>query len=136
MFCDMRAAIAFLALLAASIAAAAPASTSPTELRITAWPNGPSGAAKRWTLQCEPAGGTLPRAGQACASLARMTAPLRPTPPGSVCTQIYGGPATAIVTGVFEDRRIWTRFSRRDGCEINRWNRHRFLFPVTLGSPE
>ena len=132
----MRALAVLVALLAASVAAAAPAGTSPTDLRSTEWPNGPNGVAKRWTLRCEPAGGTLPRAARACESLARLKRPFRPTPPGSVCTQIYGGPATALVTGFYENRRIWTRFSRRDGCEIGRWNQHRFLFPVPPGSPE
>jgi hypothetical protein len=32
------------------------------------------------------------------------------------------------VRGTYQGRRIWTRFARRDGCEIARWNRHRFLF--------
>jgi hypothetical protein len=43
--------------------------------------------------------------------------------PGSICTEIYGGPQVALVTGILAGRRIWARFQRRDGCEIARWNR-------------
>jgi hypothetical protein len=46
-----------------------------------------------------------------------------------MCTQIYGGPQEALVTGTFGGRRVWARFSRRNGCEIARWNRIAFLFP-------
>ena len=46
------------------------------------------------------------------------------------CTQIYGGPAVARVTGRFRGNRIWAEFRRRDGCEIDRWDRLRPLLPV------
>jgi hypothetical protein len=52
-----------------------------------------------------------------------------------VCTEIYGGPAEALVTGTHRGRRIWARFNRTDGCRIERWRRHAFLFGgVRLGS--
>ena len=51
-----------------------------------------------------------------------------PTPAGTACTQIYGGPETARVTGTFRGRKIWALFTRRDGCAIARWNRVAFLF--------
>jgi hypothetical protein len=53
--------------------------------------------------------------------------PFAPTPPATVCTQIYGGPQEALITGTFRGRRVWARFSRRNGCEIARWNRIAFL---------
>jgi hypothetical protein len=41
--------------------------------------------------------------------------------PGRICTQQYGGPQTAVVTGWFLGRQVHSRFSRTDGCEIARW---------------
>jgi hypothetical protein len=100
-----------------------------TDLRITVWPQGRSGSAKVWTLRCAPAGGTLPSAGRACRRLSALTGnPFAPTPPGTMCTQIYGGPEEALVIGSFRGRKVWARFSRVDGCAVDRWNRLSFLF--------
>ena len=57
-----------------------------------------------------------------------MARPFAPVPKGVACTQIYGGPQIAIVSGTFRGRRVWARFSRVDGCQTERWNRVRFLF--------
>jgi hypothetical protein len=65
----------------------------------------------------------------ACGKLAQLPGnPFAPTPPGTACTQIYGGPQEALVTGTFRGHHIWARFSRRDGCAIARWDRIAFLF--------
>jgi hypothetical protein len=45
----------------------------------------------------------------------------QPGPP-RLCTQQYGGPQVAVVTGTFHGRRVDCVFSRTDGCEISRWN--------------
>jgi Subtilisin inhibitor-like len=100
------------------------------ELKITAWPKGRGTAGvKRWTLRCGPAGGSLPNAARACRSLASLKNRFAPVPKGVACTEIYGGPAEAVVSGRYASRRVWARFSRTDGCQIDRWERHRFLFP-------
>ena len=44
----------------------------------------------------------------------------KPGPP-KMCTQQYGGPQTAVVTGWYLGREVNSRFSRTDGCEIARW---------------
>ena len=106
-----------------------------TSLHITVWPNGqghPGG--KTYTLRCAPAGGTLPRPAAACTRLARLTHPFAATPRDTVCTQIYGGPQQALVTGRFRGHAIRARFSRTDGCEIARWDRVRLLFPGAASS--
>ncbi|MFJ4171340.1 serine protease inhibitor [Paenarthrobacter sp. NPDC089714] len=41
--------------------------------------------------------------------------------PDRICTQQYGGPQTALVTGSFRGRPVNSSFSRTDGCEIARW---------------
>ncbi len=99
-------------------------------LTITVWPKGRDHASRGWTLRCTPAGGTPPGRAAACRRLSAFPGnPFAPTPPGTVCTQIYGGPQEALVRGTFRGRRIWTRFTRRDGCAITRWNRVSFLLP-------
>ena len=112
------------------LAGAAGASTgSATDLRISYWPRGQgAGRLFHWTLRCGPAGGTLPRSARACRRLAPLGKPFAPVPKGVACTQIYGGPQIAIVSGTFRGRRVWARFSRVDGCQTERWNRVRFLF--------
>jgi hypothetical protein len=106
-----------------------------TSLHITVWPNGQGHAPKRtYTLTCAPAGGTLPRPGAACSKLAALKAPFAPTPTEAACTQIYGGPQEALVTGRFRGSLIRARFSRKNGCEIARWTRVRFLFPNAVAT--
>ena len=101
-----------------------------TSLNITVWPNGVGQPGKHvHTLRCAPVGGTLPNRGTACRHLAALKAPFAPTPPGTACIQIYGGPQVALVTGRFRGHTVRAHFSRIDGCEIARWNRVRFLFP-------
>jgi len=107
-----------LMLLAAVVATALTIAVSP----------GNGGATRHWTLHCGPAGGTLPRATDACARLARLGAPFAPVPPGTMCTQIYGGPQIARVRGTFRGHTVQATFNRRGGCEIARWNRVSFLF--------
>jgi hypothetical protein len=106
------------------------AAAAETDLRITVWPQGPSGPSRSWTLRCGPAGGTLPNARRACTTLSRLDAPFRPVPRDAMCTQQYGGPDEALVRGTYRGRRVWARFHRRDGCHIARWDRVRFLFPA------
>jgi len=85
------------------------------------------------TLTCDPAGGTLDDPATACTRLAALAQPFAETPADTACTEIYGGPETATVTGTFEGAALSTRFARTNGCEIERWTMHRFLFPATFG---
>lgn len=103
---------------------------APTSLNITVWPNGQGEPPKRaYTLRCNPLGGTLPKRAEACAKLARMTRPFAPVPKDIACIQIYGGPQQALIRGRLRGYPVRATFNRRNGCEISRWNRVRFLFP-------
>lgn len=119
-------AIAALVLAAVAVAGAgASTASSHTALTITYWNDGRKLAEKEvWTLRCDPPRGTLARPAVACRRLAaggwKLVAPV---PPGSICTEIYGGPQVARVVGYLEGRKVWARFSREDGCRIARWNR-------------
>ena len=53
----------------------------------------------------------------------------KPGPP-KMCTQQYGGPQVAVVTGWYLGREVNSEFSRTDGCEIARW---RAMMPLLGG---
>lgn len=85
-----------------------------------------SGAKTTGTLTCRGAdrraegtldGGASPA--ELCAQ-ARGIADLLTSAPdkGRTCTQIYGGPETATVTGTIDDDKVDRRFSRTNGCEL------------------
>jgi hypothetical protein len=44
-----------------------------------------------------------------------------PTPGNVACTQQFGGPETAKVTGTFKGEDVDAEFGRQNGCEITRW---------------
>ena len=54
--------------------------------------------------------------------------------PDRICTQQYGGPQLALVTGRFRGREVSSRFSRTDGCEIARWRTMAALLGGVAGS--
>ena len=102
-----------------------------TSLHVTVWPNGIGHGTKHtYTLTCAPVGGTLPHRLAACSRLARLKSPFAGLPKNIACTQIYGGPQQALVTGRFRGALVRARFNRRNGCQIERWNRMAFLLPA------
>ncbi len=108
-----------------------PAAGAATKLTIAYWPQGrDAGAVQKWTLRCAPLGGTHPSRRAACAKLARLQRPFLPVRADMACTQIYGGPGEALVTGIHRGKRVWARFSQRDGCQIARWTAHSPILPA------
>jgi len=76
-----------------------------------------------WKLTCDPAGGDHPDAEAACAALAKSGAKSIPaTPADALCTAMFGGEQTAVITGTWRGQAVDARFSRQNGCEIDRWN--------------
>jgi len=116
-------------------AASAPSETTAqqpaTALTITFWERGraETAAPKRWTLRCGPVAGTHTRRAEACRKLNALKAPFAPLRDDVICTQIYGGPQQALVTGRHRGNRVWAQFSLRDGCQIDRFKRVAFLVP-------
>lgn len=45
-----------------------------------------------------------------------------PPPADQACTEIYGGPEVARVTGMIDGDKVDATFSRTNGCEIARWD--------------
>jgi Subtilisin inhibitor-like len=120
----MRLAVAFAALPLVLVAGAGAAGND-TSLKATVWPKGEGTAARAvHTLRCDPPRGSVPRPAAACRAVsAAGRASFRPVPPDTACTEIYGGPAVAVVTGRLDGRRVWARFTRENGCQIERWQR-------------
>ncbi|MFE1287662.1 SSI family serine proteinase inhibitor [Streptomyces sp. NPDC058751] len=113
-----------------------PARPDDSSDRLTVTVDGVGGGADgTFELECHPAGGTHTRAAEACDRLDRMTTwgkdTFAPVPPDSLCTMVYGGPATARVTGTWAGRPVDARYDRSNGCEISRWNA---LVPVLPGA--
>ncbi|WP_191875095.1 SSI family serine proteinase inhibitor [Streptomyces filipinensis] len=85
-----------------------------------------SGRDGTYELSCHPAGGSHPDAAEACRVLDEHTRwgkdLFAPVAPGTTCTMLYGGPATARVTGTWAGRRVAAGYDRSNGCEIGRWD--------------
>jgi hypothetical protein len=64
---------------------------------------------------------------RACRRARRLPAPI---PANRMCTQIYGGPQTARITGRVGARRINRKLSRTNGCRIGEWSRMAPLVPA------
>ena len=121
----------FLTVLCASLLTAGcggddeqPAAASPqaalADLTIRVDPDG-TGAGKPRSAEvaCDAAGDS-----KVCGVVAQLTADsFAPTDSQVACTQQYGGPETAIVTGTFRGEEVNARFSRENGCEISRWQK-------------
>ncbi len=87
------------------------------------------GATTTYTLTCEPVGGDHPDAEAACAAIAAGgLAAFEPTPMDVACTEQWGGPQTASVTGTIGGEAVRAGFSRTNGCEISRWDAVEALF--------
>ena len=136
----MRTALVIAVLVAAGAACAAgwgaPAQTPETQLTISYWPEGRSAKApEKWTLRCNPTGGTVPRAAAVCRQLAAMTKPFARRAKNLVCTDQYGGPQQAVIAGTLRGDRVWVLIGMRNGCEISRAKRLAFLVPGFSANP-
>ena len=88
------------------------------------------GVRTTWTLTCEPAGGTHPTPRAACGVLGAKGATALPAPrDGAVCTQQYGGPQKAKLTGSWRGKKVSAELSLENGCQITRWTALLGLLP-------
>lgn len=102
-----------------------PPPSGPTSLTLTWFPKGPDAPeGKRvLTVTCPEVPADTDKDCQELISQAQTDLFNAELPPGTVCTEIYGGPQTLRVRGTLSGRRIDTTFSRTDGCQIDRWDR-------------
>lgn len=111
-----------------SDASASEAAEGPADLTIIVGSG--SGSTTTWHLTCAPAGGNHPTPAKACAVLASHGRTALPAVPADrMCTQQFGGPQTAHITGTWQGKAVNARLSRTNGCEIARWEALVGLFP-------
>ncbi len=76
----------------------------------------------------------------ACAQLAKPEVKQRIVggePADMVCTEQYGGPDEAVITGTFDGEVVSTTITRNNGCGINDWdNLLKGVLPQALGVTE
>jgi hypothetical protein len=118
----------------------APASTAPSSSGadggdlVIEVDRGDGGAPERYTLSCAgPVSGDLPDAAAACEHLRGLDDPFAALPAGTVCSQLFGGPQTAQVTGTWAGRPVDLSLARRNGCEIAQWDSLGPLLPGPVG---
>jgi hypothetical protein len=76
-----------------------------------------------WTLTCAgSADGSHPDAAAACAHLQDLEEPFASLPEDVVCTEQFGGPQRAHVTGVWGGEPVDLELSRTNGCLISQWD--------------
>ncbi|GAA3609351.1 SSI family serine proteinase inhibitor [Kineosporia mesophila] len=93
------------------------------------------GKTTTWSLTCDPAGGDHPDASAACATLEKSGTQALGTPAtDQMCTQIFGGEQTATITGTWKGKAVNASLSRKDGCEVARWDQLDPLLPKTSGA--
>jgi hypothetical protein len=99
----------------------APGTAKPTtQLTVHVDPDGDGSApAKQARILCDPAS----RERVCGAARALRPKDFEPTPADVACTQQFGGPQTATISGTLEGEQVAGRFSRQDGCEIARWDK-------------
>lgn len=93
-----------------------------TQLTVRVDPDGDGPEkAKQARISCDPGSGGR---GSPCAVAEKLRpADFEPTPDDVACTELFGGPETATISGTLERERVEGRFSRQDGCAIARWEK-------------
>jgi hypothetical protein len=116
-------ALALAAALAACGSDSEQQATSParTQVTVVVRPQGSPDDERRELIRC-PKDARCERLGQADFS---------PPDDQVACTQVYGGKATALVTGRIDGEQVDADFDLHDGCAINRWQDFSWL----LGKP-
>ena len=87
----------------------------------------PSSAAQKWTLKCNPAGGTMKGSKSVCGKLALLSSPFAKPSNSEMCAQIFESAEVATVSGTWNGKKVFARFSKSDGCEQKRWKDLAFL---------
>ena len=102
----------------------APSSSAPaTGDLVVVLDRGEGGPPERYTLSCaDPVSGDLRDPAAACAHLQGLTDPFAALPGDQVCSQQYGGPETAQVTGRWAGADVDLSLARTNGCQLAQWD--------------
>lgn len=102
---------------APSASTAAPAAD--TKLEIELFDDASQATSEHKTIDCADAA-----MAEVCANLAAAESdPFAAPPVDQACTEIFGGPGKAIISGTFKGAAVSTTVTRGNGCEIARWDR-------------
>jgi len=83
--------------------------------------------AKRWTLYCNPIGGTYPDPSAACARLLKLRSIFAPTPVHIMCPMIMADAGSYIVYGTFLGQKVHETIPD-GGCSLSKWHELRAIF--------
>lgn len=109
-------------------------SASSTGELVVVLDRGQGGEPERYTLSCaDPVSGDLPDPAAACAHLQGLTDPFAALPGDQVCSQQYGGPETAHVTGRWAGADVDLPLARTNGCQLAQWSSLGPLLPAPGG---
>jgi len=99
---------------------AAPAQGRFAQLVVTVDADGNGAkAGKQVELTC-----ATPGENAACRAASRLkAADFEPVSPKRACTDIFGGPETATISGDLDGRTVKGTFRRANGCEVARWEK-------------
>jgi hypothetical protein len=90
---------------------------------------------ERYTLVCIGAPeGDHPDPAAACAHLEGLEDPFAPLPTDLACTEQYGGPETARITGRWHGQSVDVELARTDGCRISQWDGLGPVLPSVAGA--
>ena len=97
-----------------------------TVLDVALYPDGNT-LGSRYTLECSDGRAIgesqAPDPTAACEAIKENPQILAPQRPADrMCTEIYGGPDRAVVTGTHDGEQVTTEFIRTNGCHIAEWD--------------
>jgi hypothetical protein len=101
--------------------ASSPAPVPRGSLTVTVQ-NGPGQKVSRWTLTCDPAGGTHPHAAQACAALTALKDPFAPIRKGLECPMILASSRRVTFAGTWFGAKV-DRTIVDGGCDLANWSK-------------
>jgi len=88
---------------------------------------GSDSTTKRWTLQCEPAGGNVPDPATACARLLQHRTIFTPPSRHVMCPMIMADARSYIVYGTFLGKKVHQTIVD-GGCSLTRWSQLNQVF--------
>jgi hypothetical protein len=103
------------------------ASATTTNSLVVSYKQTPQSQIQKWTLKCNPTGGTLPQAKNACKQLLKIAQPFAAPDPDQMCSQIFESEEVATVKGSWKGKKISAKYSKTNSCEIARWAALKFL---------
>jgi hypothetical protein len=103
------------------------AGTGPAARLVIEITSHPGAKPQRWTLTCNPAGGTHPRARAACRVLEHAKNAFAPADPSMMCPPPPSS-RTATIKGTWFGHPVDATYTQ-NGCGLSRWRRMWPVFP-------